>query len=393
MSLLIPVVRATPTVDLRSAGLHLIYAAYAMTLENPWEETFVISDQQIESYLGLDKRKDLSKPVKLTLIKTLVQTPCRVMVGIDWPRQGKIPEFAVEESPLWHLIETQHHFQEDDQGCKHLIGLTFHLQAGIWAKYFLNRVGYRKRTAFYQYGTLPKFILTTVMSIWQQHPGAVRILLWLLFKAKIGRKQCITTSTLMQVAYGQEKIDQATLEREHRKRLVRKFEGDLEVLDHYEIKAIFDPVTYPPEIQPLWAKLADLPDDAEEALEFWLKDGSQTQRLTDAAPRGKWTQLLKARILQFEFPPDWEEQLVKFEQKKQQKTAKRRKVKQAAPRLSGEIILSARKRQGLSQRELAQRLGKSQSWIRDLERGRFAAKFEDQTRLRKVLEIETESTS
>ncbi|MGK7943468.1 MAG: helix-turn-helix domain-containing protein [Microcystaceae cyanobacterium] len=379
---------ALEDLDLRSACLHLIYAAYATTLENPWEESFVINDQQIETYLGLDKRKDLSKATKLTLIKNLVQTPCQVMVGINWPKQGKIPSILLEESPLWHLVYTRHHFQEDENGCKHLIGLTFRIKAGAWAKYFLNRAGYRQRTAFYQYGALPKFIPTTVMSMWQQHQGAVRMLLWLLFKAKIGRKQCITTSTLLQVAYGQDKIDEATLDRDYRKRLVRKFEGDLEVLNHYGIKAIFDPVTYPEEIQPLWAKLEALPDDAEEALEFWLKDGSGSRSLTDAAPRGKWTQLLKARILEFQFPPDWEEQLVKYEQKKQQKINKKRKVKPNLPSLSGEVILSARKQQGMSQRELAQKLGKSQSWIRDLERGRFAAKCEDQKRLRQVLAIQ-----
>jgi hypothetical protein len=52
--------------------VHLILAAYALTLDCPWEETIVISDQQIEQYLGLDKRKDLSKLEKLTLIKELV---------------------------------------------------------------------------------------------------------------------------------------------------------------------------------------------------------------------------------------------------------------------------------------------------------------------------------
>ncbi|WP_339366806.1 helix-turn-helix domain-containing protein [Gloeocapsa sp. PCC 7428] len=43
------------------------------------------------------------------------------------------------------------------------------------------------------------------------------------------------------------------------------------------------------------------------------------------------------------------------------------------------------KKLGLSQRDLAQLTGKSQSWIRDIENGRFQAKLEDQMLLRRVL--------
>lgn len=374
------------TIDIRAACLHLIYAAYTTGLEEPWEESFVINDQQIEKYLGLDKRKDLSKAAKLTMIKILVQQPCQILASIDWPQQGKIKAFKIEESPLWHLLETKHHFQKDANGCNHLIGLTFKIRPGIWSKYFFNKQGYRNRLAFYQYGSLPKFVLNTVMSIWQQHEGTVRILLWLLFKSKLGIKQGIKVVTLMNIAYGRDKVYQAHLNREQRKRLIYKFESDLEVLNHYQIKPVFDLQSYPLEAQPLWAKLADLPDDAEEALDFWINDGSQDSRITDAGPRGKWNILMQARILQFEFPTEWSEQLAKFEQKKQKKVNKRERLKNSLG-LSGEQILAARKKRGISQRELAQLIGKSQSWIRDLENGRFAAKPEDQHQLKKILEF------
>ncbi|MEM8779082.1 MAG: helix-turn-helix domain-containing protein [Cyanobacteria bacterium P01_G01_bin.49] len=371
-------------IDIRAACLHLLFAGYATTLEKPWEEEFVISDQQIEKYLGLDKRKDLSKATKLTLIKTLVQQPCQVMASIDWPQQGKVRGFTVPESSLWNLLGIKHHFQEDDLGCKHLIGLTFRLQPGIWSKYFLNKQAYSQRLAFYQYGSLPQFLLTTVMSIWQQHQGAVRIMLWLLFKSKMGRKQCITVPTLMRVAYGREKMAQADIQREQRKRLLRTFESDLEVLNHYGLKPVFDPVSYPTKIQPLWVRLAELPDDVDEALEFWINDGSQEHRLTDSGPRGKWNWLMKARILHFELPPEWEKQLAKFEQKKQRKSNRKSRAKKL-PNLSADQILTARQSKGLSQRALAEKLGKSQSWIRDLENGRFSAKAKDRAVLQTVL--------
>ncbi len=65
--------------DIRAAAIHLIFAALVTNLEQPWKEEFAINHQQIETYLGLDKRKDLSKAAKLTLIKTLVQQPCKLL--------------------------------------------------------------------------------------------------------------------------------------------------------------------------------------------------------------------------------------------------------------------------------------------------------------------------
>ncbi len=373
--------------DIRAAAIHLIFAALVTNLEQPWKEEFAINHQQIETYLGLDKRKDLSKAAKLTLIKTLVQQPCKLLATIDWFPQGKIASFFVPEDRIWHLVGIENHFQEDDLGYKHLVGMTFRVRAGLWAKYFLNQQGYKKYVAYYQYGTLPKFLLTTVMTIWHQHEGTVRMMLWLLFKTKMGKQQRITILKLMYVAYGEAQVREANLNREKRKRMLRRFESDLEVLHHYQIKPIFDPVTYPTEIQPFWARLALVPDDAEEAMEFWINDGCNKTSITDSAPPGKWNLLMKARILHFELPPEWDKQLSRWENKKQRK-AHHPSKNHTKSSLTGEKIATARKRLGISQRKLAQQLGKSQSWIRDLENSRFSAKVSDSFKLRKLLEIE-----
>lgn len=367
--------------DVRSACLHLIFAAHAIALEQPWQQEFVISDRQIEHYLGLEKRKDLSKLAKLTLIKELVQQPCKLYLDIDWYQQGQVKAFSLKQSALWQLLEIQHHFQEDELGCKHLTGLTFRIRAGAWSQYFLNQRGAKQGTAFYQYSSLPQSLLLTITSIWQQHEGASRMLLWLLFKTKMGNEQRLTVPTLMRVAYGETRVLQATTQREERKRLLRSFESDLEVLNHYGLKPVFDPVTYSPDIQPLWAKLADLPDDAEAALEFWTNDGGSHSRLTDAAPRNKWDRLLQARILCFELPEGWE---VKLPQTKARR-AQRRADSQTRSQLSGQQIVAARKNLQLSQRDLASHIGKSQSWVRDVESGRLRASLKDQQLLLKVL--------
>lgn len=379
-------IAAIEGLDIRAACIHLIFAAYATALDQPWEQEFAIDERQIEKYLGMEKRKDLSKAAKLALMKNIVQQACSLIISIDWPQQGRINGFSVVGSRLWHLVDIQHHFQEDNLGCKYLIGLTFKVKAGLWAQYFLNKQACKERTAFYQYGSLPKTLLTTVMSIWQQHEGAVRLMLWLLFKTKMGKEQRITIPTLLRIAYGEEKVALASRQREERKRLLRTFESDLEILNHYGMKPLFDPVTYPPEIQPLWAKLIDLPEDPDEALEFWTNDGGAETRLTDTGPRGKWNLLMNARILAFELPPEWEQQISESEKKKT-RTAKAKRKPKATNDLLGEQILQARKNLNLSQRELAKLTGKSQSWIRDIENGRLKAKLEDQILLRKVLNM------
>ena len=373
--------------DIRAACVHLIFAALSTSLEMPWEQEFAIDNKQLETYLGLNKRKDLSKAAKLTLVKNLVQQPCKLVADISWFRQGKIQSFSVPRDRVWHLVAVDNYFQEDDQGHKHLVGMIFRIRAGMWAKYFLNKQGYKKHVAFYQYGTLPKFLLTTVMTIWHQHEGTVRMMLWLLFKTKMGKQQRITVPKLMYVAYGEAKVREASFNREKRKRLLRRFESDLEVLYHYQIKPVFDPVTYPTKIQPMWAKLAVVPDDADEAMEFWINDGCNETSITDPAPPGKWNLLMKARILYFELPSEWDKQLSHWENKKQRKT-RRQNQTQSVSHLTGEQILTARKRLGISQRKLAQQLGKSQSWIRDIENNRFSAKVGDRLKLQKILEIE-----
>lgn len=371
--------------DLRSACLHIIYAAHAMNLECPWEEDMIISDRQIETYLNLDKRKDLTRQDKLMLINTIVQQPCRLVCAVEWPRQGRIPGFTLEPDRLWHLVSVHPHVQEQASGAYQVEGLTFRIRAGRWAEYFLNRNGCQEKWAFYQYTALPKFLLETVMSIWQQHEGAARMMLWLFFKTKLGRSQPIMVSTLLRIAYGQEKLDRAFVNREERKRRIRTFENDLEVLHNAGFKPVFDPQTYPPAIQPLWARLQDLPEDSEAALDFWIDDGGKSRRLTDPAPRGKWRMLYNARIAGFTLPTDMEQRLDAFEEQKQQRSRKRSSSPPSS--LTGAEVSAGRKRKGLNQRQLAELMGKSQSWVRDIENGRLQARPPDQKRLRQVLDL------
>lgn len=369
--------------DIRATCLHLILAAHVVTLEIPWQETFILQDQQIEHYLGLDKRKDLTKLEKLTLIKELMHQACRIMVTIDWPRQGNVSAFSLAEHSVWQLLDTQYYFEDEPQGGRHLIGLSFTLRAGLWAQHFLNPREYRRQTAFYQYGTLPRSLLSEVMGNWQQHEGAMRLMLWLVFKLRLGGDHRMTIRTLLRIAYGEARVEEAMRVRGAYQRLLKTFESDLEALYCYGLKPIFDPETYPPEIQPLWARVAAIPEDAEDALAFWTEDAHQTLSLTDVAPRNKWQRLLKARLVGFDLSEDWQQVLRHTPRKQRRRQAK---PLPSPPPLTGGELRLARERLNLSQRALAERLGKSQSWVRDIEKGRFSLNAEDYALLRQVLE-------
>jgi len=373
--------------DIRAACIHLIFAAYATTVNCPWEDTFVLNDQHIEQYLGLDRRKDLTKLEKLTLIKSLVHQACQLMVSLHWPRQGRVKDFALDEHSVWNLLNTRYFFEEDSNHCRHLIGLEFTVRAGVWSRQFLNQQDYRRHTAFYQYGSLPQSLLSEVMSHWQQHEGAIRLLLWLLFKLRLGGEQRITVRTLLKIAYGEQRVHDATTVRGAHKRLLKTFESDLEMIYYYGLKPQFDGETYPPEIQPLWARVSNIPDDADDALEFWTEDANRDSSLTDTAPRDKWQRLLNARLTGFDLSDEWQQTTKHKTPRKRRRRSTTAKTPPQSSQITGEAIRIARQNQKLSQRALAVRIGKSQSWVRDVEKGRFSANADDLALLQTSLDM------
>jgi DNA-binding transcriptional regulator YiaG len=238
------------TFDIRAACMHLIYAAHAAQLERPWEQELIIDDRQIEAYLGLKKRTDKNRKEKLALIEELVKQPCKITTFISLPTQGRVKGFTVEEGRLWHIMGTRYHYQQDLFGNKELTGMTFIVKPGLWARYFLNEEGKRDRTAYNQLGNLPQTLLESVMSLWQHREGAARLIVWLLFKAQFNRQDPLNVQTLMEVAYGDQKIQQAKSNSEFRKKLASTWDEDLLTLHDRGWSIQFDPETYPIELQP-----------------------------------------------------------------------------------------------------------------------------------------------
>lgn len=353
------------TFDIRAACMHLIYAAHVTALNRPWEEEFVIDDTQIASYLGLDKRKDLTKEKRLKLIERIAEQPAQILTYLHWPQQGNIESFYVEKSRLWE-VAIGYHGQRDLFGGAHCTGLTIRCRAGLWAKYFLNKRGSEEGKAFYQYGVLSKNLLQTITRVWQRSEGAARMLAWLSFKTRVSTHPVLMTLTLMEVAYGVEKLNAVQDNRDLRNELTNAWDNDLRVLTEAGWTIEFDPATYPPEIQPDW------------------KEGGRGDH---KRPKGYWDQLRNSR-LQIHPPREVAEGIAKLQRKRRapdRTPASLPAKRKVAPILSGEQIRTARESQGLSQEELGKRLNRTKMWVSLIERDKRTLKAEDAVQLREIL--------
>ena len=352
------------TFDIRAACMHLIYAAHATQVENPWEQEIIIDDRQIESYLGLQRRTDKSRKEKLALIEEIAKQPCKITTFISWPRQGRRKRFTVEEGRLWHILGTRYHYQQDLFGNKELAGITFIVKAGLWAKYFLNEEAPQERGIQRQQSTLSKSLLENVMSIWQHREGTARLMVWLLFKTQLTRRHPLNVQTLMEVAYGPQKVQAAMEDHQLRKKLANTWDEDLLALHDRGWSLHFDPETYATDIQP-------------------ISFGRNNPR----RPRGFFTQLLLAQL--WISPPDeWVTQKIKAapEEVSSEIDLEQTDTAPATPLLTGNEVKTLRTAKGWSQRKLAALTGMSQGLISMIEKGSRSITTDNEMILRRVFD-------
>lgn len=342
------------TFDIRAACMHLLYAAYATQLSRPWEQELVIEDRQIEQYLGLHKRTDKNRQEKLALIEEIAKQPCKITTFISWPNQGKVKRFSVSEGRLWHILETQYHFQTDLFDKKELTGITFIVKPGLWSRYFLNDEGRSDRTAYYQTGPLSRNLLEDVMSLWQHREGAARLIVWLLFQTQITHQNPLSVYTLMEVAYGVHKVQEARVNYKLRMKLANLWDSDLLTLHERGWKLTFDSISYPPEIQP--------PGFGRGA------------RLR---PRGFFDKLLKSRI--------WVNPLEDLQKEKLDQPLEC----SAQPVFTGAQVKSLRKSRGWSQMKMQAITGISQGQISLIENDERPITYESEEKLKKAFGLKT----
>ena len=349
------------TFDIRAACMHLIYAAHATQIDRPWEEEFVISDRQIEEYLGLKKRTDKNKQQKLALIQEIAKQPCKITTFVSWPTQSKVKGFTIEEGRLWHLLGTRYHYQQDLFGNKELSGITFVVRAGLWARYFLNEEGRRNKSALCEYGTLSKSSLRDVMSVWQHREGAARLMVWLLFKTRVERQTPLPVPTLMDVAFGEDRIEEAKQSSKSRKKFVSLWDDTLHTLHDRGWYIQFDPDTYPPELRPMGFG-----------------------RSQAARPRGFFDQLLNAHIW-ITPQDDWMDTTITVDPPPIAPDVP------PPPSITGDQVKSLRLERGWSQRKLASLTGLSQGLISQIETGGRSLTLDNKEILLRIFSLNTPS--
>lgn len=362
-------------IDIRSALMHLLLASCATQKSRPWEEEIIINDRVVSEFLGLNQRKDMSRFKKLLLIQSLMEQACELSVAVHWQQRGNIPAIQIPLGPLWS-VDTTYHLATTEAGAHYLSGLSFKILAGSWSAYFLNPEKSKTRTAYYQYAWLPMSLPSQIMHLWQRHEGGVVLLLHLLFRMRVAGDRGAKISTLLSLIYGEAHLQLAWYKAEVRRKLISTFEADLEQLFYYGLKPIFDSATYPEDVQPSWLNAQNIPDDPEEALDYWTTVASESK--AGMSSKEKWIKMLNASIAAFELPEDWQVDLPK------PKSRQRPRVS-TVQTITGDTVKKARVGQGISQRQLSVLLDKSQSWIRDIESGRYKIKGKDVGLLRTVL--------
>jgi DNA-binding transcriptional regulator YiaG len=401
--------------DLRAACLHLIYAAHATQLDRPWEESFTINDTQLEQYLGLNKNKKLNKQQKLQLMLKLAKQPCHLLVYISWPEQGRVPTISVSRTWLWEISEPILHFQEcltDENGRgvgdQTLVGFTLNIRCGQWAKYFLNEEMRRQKNGYYEYCILSKELIQDIMSTYHHFEGAARLMTWLLFKTKINRSSPLTAEVLLRIAFGEQVLQEAIASPKPRAKLVESWVKTLKALIDRGWRIIPDPQTYP---MSYWVDSGKsslynkIPDDPEAALEFWAQDAIETtgNRLTDKIRRergsfglllsGKlWIQPPKAIADRLDAIDEARWGHLKGNESKQHLSMKDLpQITHAISRegvheiQSGEHLKQLRITKGLSQAELAEKIGRSLSWIKMVETGKRKIQPQDHGAILSIL--------
>ncbi|MGG6270534.1 helix-turn-helix domain-containing protein [Leptolyngbya sp. AN03gr2] len=402
--------------DLRATCLHLIYAAHATQVDRPWEQSFAISDTQLEQYLGLNKNKKLNKQQKLQLMLDLAKQPCHLLVYVSWPEQGRIPTFSVSRTWLWEIAEPILHFQEcivDDEGKavgeKQLVGFTLNIRCGAWAKYFLNEEMRLQKQAYYEYCILSKSLIQDIMAMYHHYEGAARLMTWLLFKTKINRSSPLNAEALMKIAFGESALQIAKVDSKARAKLVESWIKTVKALLSRGWQITPDAATYPMEywVSPSETNpLNQIPDDPELAVEFWAKDATavEGERLTDKTRRvhGKFNRLLTAKLW-IQPPEAIANRLNEIDESRkrysrefdrtllptQPSSTPTQSSSATKPGLkkieSGEQLKQMRIAKSLSQSSLASKIGRSASWVKMVETGKRNIQPQDHEVLLSVL--------
>ncbi len=362
-----------------AAKLHAVFASYAIRQKEPWKEPFTLLGTDLLDLLELHKGNKLRKTQKLKALAALAHIVGTLGVSIQW-EEGNLDLCIREQGLLW-IVQVTEYGQKNLFGeiaLDNLYEVVITVQPGLWTRNFLNKKGEQERKALYQYG----FINQEVFGLDpHKHPLAVALSLYLLQNRRAHESGRYSILTLLEAVMSTVEIEAIRRVKQYRSRFIKKFYSVLETLTEIGFRFRFSE-SFPKAVRPVWAKL---PDEDEDELDP-VANAPKDERL----PQGFFDSWLNGVVI-ITTPPNIESAVKEFEQRKA-KTAKRmasawstescqsresneRQVDyaqfqvpftQSAP-LTGAMVQQARLAIAMSQTELARAMGRSQSWVRDIE--------------------------
>lgn len=366
-----------------AARLHAIFATYATRQNRPWEESFCLRGSDLIKYLGLDRRKDMTKSQKLRAIADLGWIVGTLGAVIHW-REGKLDLCVTRKSPVWIIQYVEEYFQpqlatveDGDELCEVLI----RVQPGAWAEKFLNREGEQENKALHQFG----YIHQAAFEINPNRQELAAVLTLYLTQNRRAHSSCkYRIRTLLEAVIAPQELESVRQVRQYRSRFVQRFYDVLEILTEAGFKIEFDE-SFPIQLRPEWATI---PEES---------DGIGIVALAPVKtplPNGYFDIWIDG-IIRVTCPPDIEAVLANLEARKAGRGRKpsgssitpatsTRSLPDSsgissspiqvtvqpvldASEFTGAMVRKLRKSLKISQTELAQNVGRSQSWVRDLE--------------------------
>jgi len=367
-----------------AARLHALFATYATRQKRPWEESFYLLGSDLIKFLGLDRRKDMSKSQKLRAIADLTWIVGTLGAVIHW-QEGELDLCVTRKSPVWIIWYVEEYHQPklpnmangDDELCE----VVIRVQPGAWAEKFLNREGELQDKALHQFG----YINRQVFDINFNRQELAAVLMLYLFQNRRAHSNCkYRIRTLLEAVISAEEIESVRQVRQYRSRFVQRFYDALETLTEAGFRVEFSD-SFPIELRPDWAYL---PIETEGDLDVVAIAPQKTP-----LPNGYFDTWLNG-VISIICPSNIENVLAELETRKAKKgKSSERKSSQPArlnssldtdsdedelllrslarqtipEELTGAAVRRVRKNLKMSQAELAQQIGKSQSWVRDLE--------------------------
>lgn len=350
-----------------TAKLHLIFAAYTMRQEKPWESKFTLSANDLISELGWDKRTDIKKAQKLKEVAKLAFALGCLTIQATWVEgrgKNKI-SCSVQTSRIWETyVDVRGGQLNLEQKIDEPTEVYITIRPGLWTDAFLNRAGCEARKALYQFGYLAQDVLKIDP---YQDDLALRLGLHLTVESRFHTSGTYKVQTLLEALLPKIFIREALENRDKARKLTNRWNHALKALSELKraFQIEFDQATYPAELRP----------------------NSKSRK-----PRGYFEQLLAAKITIHPPAPIPEliagktlPKLIEPENSSSPKSVNKSATKTTI--LTGTQIKDARRAKGWSQAKLAGLLGVSQRYISMFERGDRTPSSKQISYIKKVLDI------